>query len=64
MSKRKVRMGIDVGGTHTKAVAIDNDTFEIIGKVQVLTTHDCEQGVAAGTISAATGLSIEEVEAL
>ncbi len=50
MSKRKVRMGIDVGGTHTKAVAIDNDTFEIIGKVQVLTTHDCEQGVAAGVV--------------
>ena len=27
---RKVRMGIDVGGTHTKAVAIDNDTQQII----------------------------------
>lgn len=50
MSKRKVRMGIDVGGTHTKAVAIDNDTFEIIGKVQVHTTHDSEQGVAAGVV--------------
>ncbi len=31
--KRFVRMGIDVGGTHTKAVAIDNATHEIIGKV-------------------------------
>ena len=29
MSERKVRMGIDVGGTHTKAVAIDNATHEI-----------------------------------
>ena len=29
MSDRKVRMGIDVGGTHTKAVAIDNATHEI-----------------------------------
>ena len=33
MTKRSVRVGIDVGGTHTKAVAIDNDTHEIIGKV-------------------------------
>ena len=40
MSDRKVRMGIDVGGTHTKAVAIDNATHEIIGKSSVKTTHD------------------------
>ena len=32
---RSVRMGIDVGGTHTKAVAIDNATHEIIGKSSV-----------------------------
>ena len=45
---RTVRMGIDVGGTHTKAVAIDNATQEIIGKSSVKTTHDDEKGVAAG----------------
>ncbi|MDF2483851.1 MAG: hydantoinase [Herbinix sp.] len=48
---RMVRMGIDVGGTHTKAVAIDNDTHEIIGKSSVKTTHDDPRGVAAGVVN-------------
>lgn len=49
--KRAVRMGIDVGGTHTKAVAIDNDTHEIIGEPSVVkTTHDDPRGVAAGVV--------------
>lgn len=47
---RKVRMGIDVGGTHTKAVAIDNETHDIIGKSSVKTTHDDKRGVAAGVV--------------
>ncbi|WP_438785118.1 hydantoinase/oxoprolinase family protein [Enterococcus sp. DIV0421] len=47
---RRVRMGIDVGGTHTKAVAIDNATHEIIGKSSVKTTHDDVSGVAKGVI--------------
>lgn len=46
----KVRVGIDVGGTHTKAVAIDNVTHKIVGVSIVKTTHDHEQGVAAGVI--------------
>lgn len=48
---RMVRMGIDVGGTHTKAVAIDNATHEIIGKSSVKTTHDDKRGVAAGVVT-------------
>ncbi|WP_455796264.1 hydantoinase/oxoprolinase family protein [Clostridium butyricum] len=47
-----VRVGIDVGGTHTKAVAIDNDTHKIIGKSSVKTTHDDKFGVAAGVVKA------------
>ncbi|MGV8981283.1 hydantoinase/oxoprolinase family protein [Clostridium sp.] len=52
MDKKAVRVGIDVGGTHTKAVAIDNATNEIIGKASVMTTHDDEKGVAAGVVQA------------
>ena len=52
MAKRAIRVGIDVGGTHTKAVAIDNETHEIIGKGSVMTTHDDEMGVATGVIEA------------
>lgn len=46
----KVRIGIDVGGTFTDAVAIDNDTFELIGYVKTPTTHRAKEGVAAGII--------------
>lgn len=50
MKKRSIRVGIDVGGTHTKAVALDNDTHEIVGESVVMTTHDHAMGVAAGVI--------------
>ncbi len=50
VSKRKIRVGIDVGGTHTKAVALDNDTQEIVGVSVVMTSHDDKLGVAAGVI--------------
>lgn len=49
-ARRSIRVGIDVGGTHTKAVALDNETHEIVGESVVMTTHDHEMGVAAGVI--------------
>ncbi len=52
MAKQAVRVGIDVGGTHTKAVAIANATHEILGKASVMTTHDHEMGVSQGIVEA------------
>ena len=48
----KVRIGVDVGGTHTKAVAIDAESNEILSKGSVMTTHHHPRGVAQGVIDA------------
>lgn len=47
----KVRIGIDVGGTFTDAVAINDETYELIGSVKMPTTHEAADGVAAGIIA-------------
>jgi len=49
-AKRAYRIGIDVGGTFTKAVLIDTATREIVGRSSVMTTHDHPRGVAAGVV--------------
>jgi N-methylhydantoinase A len=46
----KVRIGIDVGGTFTDAVVINNETYELIGTLKIPTTHSAEEGVASGII--------------
>ena len=48
MSK-KVRIGIDVGGTFTDAVVIDANTYEVIAKRKIPTTH--KEGVAHGVVN-------------
>lgn len=45
---KKYRVGIDVGGTFTDAAVIDGDTFEVVAKKKIPTTHS--EGVAAGII--------------
>ena len=48
---RRIRIGIDVGGTFTDAVAIDNETGEIVAREKLPTTHASEEGVAEGIIT-------------
>jgi len=51
MDERKAyRIGIDVGGTFTKAVLVDDDSHAIVGRYSTLTTHADPRGVAAGVV--------------
>ncbi|TNC24109.1 hydantoinase/oxoprolinase family protein [Amycolatopsis alkalitolerans] len=52
----RIRVGIDVGGTFTDAVAIDAQTLELVGQVKVPTTHHHPEGVAHGIVEALTAL--------
>ena len=47
---RRLRIGIDVGGTFTDVVAIDGDSFELVARLKVPTTHRAAEGVSRGII--------------
>src|SRR3977135_1548481 len=49
-SGRAYRIGIDVGGTFTKAGLIDNASHDVVGRFSVLTTHSDPTGVAKGVV--------------
>jgi len=61
------RIGIDVGGTFTKAALIDAASGAIVGRSSVHTTHDHPHGVADGVIEVfeqvlrEAGVSAEDV---
>lgn len=54
---KKVRIGIDVGGTFTDAVLIDNETYEVMAKRKIPTTH--KEGVAKGIVKIISALMQE-----
>ncbi|GAA3850398.1 hydantoinase/oxoprolinase family protein [Streptomyces sedi] len=56
---RQIRVGIDVGGTFTDAVAVDATTLTLVGQVKVPTSHHHEDGVAHGIVTALDRLLAE-----
>lgn len=51
-----LRIGIDVGGTFTKAVAVQPDAVELVATASVPTTHDAAAGVTEGVVAALEAL--------
>jgi N-methylhydantoinase A/oxoprolinase/acetone carboxylase beta subunit len=55
----QLRIGIDVGGTFTKAVAVEGDPVRLRAHVTVPTSHGAEAGVAEGVAHALRALLAE-----
>ncbi len=56
----RIRIGVDVGGTFTKSVAIDMNTGRIVGKVTVPTSHFSDEGVSTGIVESLIKLISKE----
>src|SRR5262245_42769586 len=48
----RMRIGVDVGGTFTKAVAVEVPSGQLVASVVLPTTHDAADGVAHGIVMA------------
>ncbi len=57
--RNAVRIGIDVGGTFTKGVALDAVTREVFARARVPTTHRAEEGVVSGVVEVLDALLAE-----
>jgi N-methylhydantoinase A/oxoprolinase/acetone carboxylase beta subunit len=53
---RRLRIGVDVGGTFTKAVAVSSPPLVVHASSSVPTTHDAQAGVAEGVATALRAL--------
>ncbi len=50
IAKPAVRIGIDVGGTFTKGVAIEASSRTLLAQARLPTTHDAQEGVVVGIL--------------
>jgi N-methylhydantoinase A/oxoprolinase/acetone carboxylase beta subunit len=55
----RIRVGVDVGGTFTKAVAFDLAAGRVVAQSVVPTSHEAEAGVAAGVVEAVAAVARE-----
>ena len=67
MSRKKIRIGIDVGGTFTHAVALDHQSYQVVAHAVTPTTHSSAYSVSEGIIKtfedvlAQSGAAAEDV---